>query len=504
MKKRWLEFRNKRNAEQPVEPERHSTTLETSTEKTSLAEELLNHAYNTLQEDEPKLINIYEKLLSEELGELIADTPIVRRAQLQRFVEQCLARADKEFQKKKKVVRAVQTANNIKDVVAAGLKPSPQATLVWAALTAILPLVLNASEQSIKNVEGIDLVLDIHKKADILALRQLLGPSEQLRRKATEQLYAKILLFLIKSVVYYNQRSISRILGDSVKLDDWDEQLKAVRDADMQLDTFLTRMIPLSKEDNECPKKLHLTNPEDDKTRIEQRAGQLRDCYKWILDHPSYKHWVAGNDKLLWIKGGPGKGKTMLLCGIINQGVSAYFFCQAPYEKSNNDNAAAVLRGLIWMLAKRNPDLIHHIRNVADQSSDSVWSDVNAFTTLSRILKDMLTDLPGTVLVIDALDECSQGRDELIEFVLETSESTRWLVSSRRLPDIETMFSKLPCLSLDLETAVGDAVNGYIKIRVQELSILKNYDPEMKTFIEHYLLEHPMAPFYGWLWFVEN
>ncbi|KAK4207227.1 vegetative incompatibility protein HET-E-1, partial [Rhypophila decipiens] len=61
--------------------------------------------------------------------------------------------------------------------------------------------------------------------------------------------------------------------------------------------------------------------------------------YRWVFDNPDFNRWrQLAESRLLWIKGDPGKGKTMLLCGIINElerpitvngGNLAYFFCQA-------------------------------------------------------------------------------------------------------------------------------------------------------------------------------
>jgi hypothetical protein len=35
-----------------------------------------------------------------------------------------------------------------------------------------------------------------------------------------------------------------------------------------------------------------LTDPRDDKARIEQtKGGLLKDSYKWILDHPDFRQW---------------------------------------------------------------------------------------------------------------------------------------------------------------------------------------------------------------------
>src|SRR3954454_16916932 len=89
--------------------------------------------------------------------------------------------------------------------------------------------------------------------------------------------------------------------------------------------------------DQACLRDLRTTNSHDDKDRIKNaNGGLLRDSYAWILDNEQYKQWHDDeNNRLLWIKGDPGKGKTMLLCGIIEElarsiGDTAnisFFFC---------------------------------------------------------------------------------------------------------------------------------------------------------------------------------
>ncbi|KXX81069.1 Vegetative incompatibility protein HET-E-1 [Madurella mycetomatis] len=72
----------------------------------------------------------------------------------------------------------------------------------------------------------------------------------------------------------------------------------------------------------------------DDRTPT--KGGLLRDLYRWILDNADFRRWRDDlQRRLLWIKGDAGKGKTMLLCGIINELESTandsklfYFFCQ--------------------------------------------------------------------------------------------------------------------------------------------------------------------------------
>lgn len=70
-------------------------------------------------------------------------------------------------------------------------------------------------------------------------------------------------------------------------------------------------------EMQKCTQGLRLTNPRDDKTRIENtKGGLLKDSYRWILSNCCFQQWQSGSSiPLLWIKSDPGKGKTMLVCG---------------------------------------------------------------------------------------------------------------------------------------------------------------------------------------------
>ena len=80
------------------------------------------------------------------------------------------------------------------------------------------------------------------------------------------------------------------------------------------------RLLEHIKKRDECVRDLRITNPDDDKKRIENtKGGLLADAYVWILENTQFLQWNEHNQRrLLWIRGDPGKGKTMLLCGIID------------------------------------------------------------------------------------------------------------------------------------------------------------------------------------------
>ena len=226
----------------------------------------------------------------------------------------------------------------------------------------------------------------------------------------------------------------------------------------------------------------------------------LRDSYKWILDYADFKRWRDHTDdqsRLLWIKGDPGKGKTMLLIGIIDEleqevarlrqaappsdppasrpTVLSYFFCQGTNSSLNN--ATAVLRGLVYLLAAQQPSLAARLRDEYGREGNKLFEGDNAFTALSGILERMLGDssLARAYVVVDALDECENGLQQLLKLIVASTSGSRvkWIVSSRNRPEIEEPleFAGHRALSLELNRkSIAAAVDFYICHKVSLLA----------------------------------
>ncbi|EHK42985.1 hypothetical protein TRIATDRAFT_33537 [Trichoderma atroviride IMI 206040] len=254
----------------------------------------------------------------------------------------------------------------------------------------------------------------------------------------------------------------------------------------------------MTKEDLQCFKDLGITNPIYDKKRIEStKGGLLEQSYRWILDNPDFQQWRDNEERrLLWIRGDPGKGKTMLLCGIANElrriaassDLVSYFFCQATDQRINSANA--VLWGLMFMLVDQQPALMHHIRSKYDASGKDLFLGGNSWFALSGIFLDMLKDpaLTNTYLLIDALDECVSDREQLLDLVVENSSASsrvKWILSSRNWPEIERRLADskgLERVSLSLEVnadLVSRAVDAYIEHEISRLHLIK-YNPTIK------------------------
>jgi hypothetical protein len=254
---------------------------------------------------------------------------------------------------------------------------------------------------------------------------------------------------------------------------------------------------------NLCIRDIYDTDPRDDKKRIEvTKGGLLADSYRWILNNTTFQQWQQDSySRLLWVKGDPGKGKTMLLCGIIdelqkaaNDVTVSYFFCQATDSRINS--ATAALRGLLYMLVDQQPSLALHIRKKYDYAGRSLFEDANAWVALTNIFGDVLLDphLRPTYLVIDALDECvTTDLPKLLEFVAKQSSASprvKWIVSSRNWPDIETQLERAGHkvkLSLELNAeSIAAAVDVFIQQKVDQLAQEKGYKAEVR----HAVLDH--------------
>ncbi|KAM0178843.1 hypothetical protein ACHAPC_008311 [Botrytis cinerea] len=262
--------------------------------------------------------------------------------------------------------------------------------------------------------------------------------------------------------------------------------------------------------ENRCLIDLRTTDPQLDKIRIEEtKGGLLANVYNWIFNNVDFRQWHQKRENcLLWIKGDPGKGKTMLLCGIINElhksdeSALAYFFCQATDTRINN--AVAVLRGLIYMLLKKQPALLSHLQKRYEVAGEKLFKDVNTFIALSEILKDILQDksLKPTILIVDALDECQNDLPQLLRLIvssLSISSRIKWLVSSRNFPEIEEEIDQVKqgtTLSLELNAeSVSAAIKWYVREKVDYLAKRKRQIEENRNSIECYLLDNANGTF---------
>ncbi|RYP60388.1 hypothetical protein DL771_010531 [Monosporascus sp. 5C6A] len=367
------------------------------------------------------------------------------------------------------------------------------------------------------------------------------------------KLYKALLLYQIKSICsYYRNQSLVFLRG-TLNWDDWDGELKRVTNAEnvirnniaqyfqeqtktrlgelvksgegiksrlgdiyKTLQDFISMQKDIHRDDMEaaCRRDLRVVDPQHDMQRIERSKDELLDdAYKWILRTPEYTAFTNWDNsrpecpprQLLWIKGPAGTGKTMLMIGIIrelsHQPVAlapalSFFFCQGTDTALNN--ATAVLRSLIWLLLLQQPCLISHLLQKHKESGANLFRDKNAFYALSEAFRSMLKDpqLSPVYLAVDALDECTQGRLDLIHLIstsLTLSQKVKWLLSSRPEVDLLTGLKDPGTNSLDASKSLveldtqrlADPVNAYIDHKLIALRCRKGYNDSVLAEVSH-------------------
>ncbi len=93
------------------------------------------------------------------------------------------------------------------------------------------------------------------------------------------------------------------------------------------------------------------------------------------------------------------------------------------------------------------------------ESGANLFRDKNAFIALSEAFRNMLKDpqLLPVYLAVDALDECAQGRSDLIHLIstsLTLSQKIKWLLSSRPEVDLVAELKDPGTNSLDASDSV--------------------------------------------------
>ncbi|SPO02440.1 uncharacterized protein DNG_05113 [Cephalotrichum gorgonifer] len=515
---------------------------------------LWTQAYEAVKKDNPRLVDGYETLLHRVLvGESSpADNPDgdtdpaeeeQTQAQMVQLVEAGLKKTEREAATKLKVLEGMRVVSSVRDLIGSALKHAPEAATAWGGVFE------NPVKEASANRDGMAHVIsriDWYWNLSSLLLEEnrksTAGLEDQLEQHIVG-LYKKFLSYQMKSVCSYYHNRVTAALRDMVKFDNWVDTVQSIKDDErivqedintynrqevrkslnsiaeqaehrrMQLQDIhqaiqdqtaaLREMRQEQKDEKQeeknekCLADLCTTDPRKDKKRIQRtKGGLLKDSYKWILKNQNFRTWRQDHgSRLLWVKGNPGKGKTMLLCGIIDElenslagsGLLSYFFCQGTDSQINN--ATAVLRGLIYLLVKQQTSLISHVREMYGPDGKPLFREMNAWDAFSESFEKILRDpsLKNTYLIIDALDECETDLPQLLKLIVHNSSASprvKWIVSSRNRPEIEQqlkLHDSGTALSLELsENAeqVTHAVGAYIDFKVSTVPSLQDDDEE--------------------------
>lgn len=215
----------------------------------------------------------------------------------------------------------------------------------------------------------------------------------------------------------------------------------------------------------------------------------MRESFEWVLHDASYLRWRDDSQiGLLWIKGGAGKGKTMMSIGLIeeletlsrtspNADVVTYFFCQNA--DANLNTVEAIIKSLIYRLVRKRAHLIQELRNQWDPEQGQFTCPVSSWEELWHIFLAMLDrcEHERILIVVDALDECRDSIEPFLSCIvssgLDRPSHVKWLLTSRPSDAAEQILLARPnqvlvSLEMNLDRVVH-GVAAYASAKVVEL-----------------------------------
>lgn len=254
--------------------------------------------------------------------------------------------------------------------------------------------------------------------------------------------------------------------------------------------------------DLEFRRQLLVTDPTIDRINLIDCKGEtVAGTCDWIFQARDYKKWLNDDtQRLLWVWGGPGKGKTMLAIFLSQElGIGTttiFFFCSADDEKRNT--AIAVIRGLLWQLTEEFPSLTTTLR-------ERLPSNVKAALSSRETLWVSFIHLVGVLncerlyCVIDGLDECEEDSRRWLAKKLVSLNHTnsasklKAVVVSRKLLELRNVLQ----LKLDHDHIedVDSAVRTFVQARSEELGDKLEFSDVLCRQIQSNLFNHAQGSF---------
>jgi Ankyrin repeats (3 copies)/NACHT domain len=184
----------------------------------------------------------------------------------------------------------------------------------------------------------------------------------------------------------------------------------------------------------------------------------------WVTSSTTYQTWLHSDEcGMLWIKGIPGSGKSVLASKLIDEisrsrpGIPVLYFFFRQIIDANHE-PTALLRDWLDQILLYSPPLQRQLkaykesnRSISSMSMEDLWRD----------LRMAFSGLPDKVYcVADALDEMDQGNDSFIKALGALGEwkpnKVKVLITSRPVPSVEIPLRMAKCLQIRLEEKMVD------------------------------------------------
>ncbi|KAH8911813.1 ankyrin [Coniochaeta sp. PMI_546] len=205
----------------------------------------------------------------------------------------------------------------------------------------------------------------------------------------------------------------------------------------------------------------------------------------WLLDSPEFTKWKENRGETLFCPGMPGAGKTVLTSVVVRNLMDdyadspnvaiAWLYCdfRLKSEQKLNNMLASLVKQLL-LDQKSLPSIVERLyrRNRPRKTHPSTQDLVEA-------LESAVARSARVFVLVDGLDEYSDGRDKLLGTLLrlQATYQVNLFATSRYIPDIVGHFEDMPRLEIRAtDQDIKTYLEGYLEAHIGEISSLIRKD----------------------------
>lgn len=424
------------------------------------------------------------KVITQPSSQLSKD-PKTRKTQLDKIIHQgeerlqqkqiCYKIAGHEFNLHEQIAGAAEFLLAAKGLVDEAVKASAEASLIWAGVCIVLPLLTRPSEASEANQQGYIYITSRLKF--YVAFESSLFPaskhtthiSSKLRASLGEsvvELYQTFLEYQLKTVLRFYERSHNRIFGDVKDPEKWKKMIEKIKELEDKLHKDLekvgnrTMVLDLAKMENNVAKiyenmgeYLHIT-----KKQL-QVLNEIRDINQASLDLQQYEvqpepnvmfddkdvgsnpcqegtrksirekiiDWANTRETqtVFWLNGLAGMGKSTIAqtiarhFAVSGQLGATYFFLRSDGRSKADQFFPTIANALIRSIPPLKPYVQESMKKQQNPLGKTKFEGKDLTTQFETLisgpLKELSADSPiiwTRILVIDALDDCEKEDDK--------------------------------------------------------------------------------------------
>ncbi|KAH4986916.1 hypothetical protein HBH69_015840 [Parastagonospora nodorum] len=218
-------------------------------------------------------------------------------------------------------------------------------------------------------------------------------------------------------------------------------------------------------------------------------ASRQPDTGGWLIQSKAFQNWSMSKSGGLWLSGFPGSGKTILFANVIlslqdqitrspQRTVAAFFYCDFRQRESQDPiNILGSLAAQICYQSESYPSELE----LAFQHS--LHSGKRPSIALLRDALCALSVSARIVLLVDAIDECSERQELLSTFnyLLDMSANITILLTSRHELDIQDALVPFEHVRIeDWIKEIDEDIETYINYRLESDLRLSRLKPSIK------------------------